>query len=190
MSYRSFVAVEVPGEIMGQAQKLITRLKQADADVKWVEPHNMHFTVKFLGNVRDNDLGELSLALAQATRDLKPFELEVVGAGAFPNIKRPRTIWLGVREGAEPFVELYEAIEDRLFDLGYRGEGRRFTPHLTLGRVRASSPGAGRLAQLLEENAEFEAGPMYVDEVVIFSSTLGPKGPTYEALGHAELQAR
>jgi 2'-5' RNA ligase len=190
MLLRSFIAVEAPGEIIAQAGRLIARLKTAGADVKWVEPQNMHFTMKFLGGVRDRDLGELCLALAEATKEVKPFEIEVQGAGAFPDASRPRTLWLGVGAGAAEFGQLFEALELRLSDLGYREEGRRFQPHLTLGRVRNSSSGSRELARLLRENAEFNAGPMYVDEAVLFSSEPGPAGPKYEVLSRGELLAR
>ncbi len=190
MLLRTFIAVEAPGEIVAQAAKLIGRLREAEADVKWVEPENMHFTLKFLGGVRDRDLGELCLALARATRELKPFEIEVRGAGAFPDAARPRTLWLGVGAGGEAFTELFASLEERLADLGFRQEGRRFQPHLTLGRVRNSSPGSRELAQLLREQADFEAGPMYVDEAVLFSSEPGREGPHYEVLSRGELLAR
>lgn len=190
MLLRTFIAVEAPGEIVARASKLVAQLQAAGADVKWVEPENMHFTLKFLGGVRDRDLGEVCLALSQATRDLKPFEIDVRGAGAFPDVARPRTLWLGVGAGGDEFNTLFTALEDKLADLGYRQEGRRFQPHLTLGRVRNSSPGSRELAGILRELAEFEAGPMYVDEVVLFSSEHGRDGPLYEAISHAELLAR
>jgi 2'-5' RNA ligase len=190
MLLRTFIAVEAPGEIIAQASKLVGRLQTAGAEVKWVEPEHMHFTLKFLGGVRDRDLGELCLALARATRDLRPFEIDVRGAGAFPDAARPRTLWLGVGDGSAEFAALFESLEDRLADLGFRQEGRRFQPHLTLGRVRNSSPGGRELASVLREQAEFEAGPMYVDEVVLFSSELGRDGPRYEVLSRGELLAR
>jgi len=190
MLLRTFIAVEAPGEIVARANKLVAELRAAGADVKWVEPEQMHFTLKFLGGVRDRDLGEICLALAQATRGLKPFEIDVRGAGAFPDAARPRTLWLGVGNGAGEFATLFTSLEDKLAGLGFREEGRRFQPHLTLGRVRNSSPGSRELADLLRELAEFEAGPMYVDEVVLFSSEPGRDGPQYEVISRAELLAR
>ena len=87
-------------------------------------------------------------------------------------------------------IELHDAVEQALVPLGFRSEGRRFRPHLTIGRVRNSPQGLVELAALLREETDFDAGLSMISEVVVFSSALGPQGPTYDPLSHAELLGR
>jgi RNA 2',3'-cyclic 3'-phosphodiesterase len=189
---RTFIAVETPPEVIGRVSKLARILAPAaaEADVKWVAPENLHWTIKFLGDVDPRDLAEICLALNAAARKVAPFRMTVERAGAFPNVARPRTLWLGAGDGGEALVCLAEAVETEMTKIGFRREGRRFEPHLTIGRVRSGGPGQQALGELLAENAEFDGGVMEVDEVVLFSSELRPDGPVYEALERAELTGK
>ena len=188
---RTFVAVEIPAEVKDRAGKLIAQLRAAGAKVKWVGPEAMHWTLKFLGDVDILETPQICQAVARAVEPLKPFDVGARGAGAFPDVQRPRTVWVGMGQGAEPMIEMHDRIDRELAKLGYRGENRRFRPHLTIGRVRASPPREiQELGRLLAEHADFESGLSTVYEVVVFSSELGPDGPTHEPLGHAELKGR
>jgi 2'-5' RNA ligase len=182
---RTFIAIEVTAEIRAKATRLIAQLDVPDARIKWVEPENLHLTMVFLGDVEMNELPQVCKLTEAAVADFSPIDVSVRGAGAFPDAHRPRTLWLAVNEGAEPLVLLHQSLEQQLAQMGYRPEHRRFRPHLTLGRVRQ---GSAALALRLKEQAQYEAGRMEVDEVTIFSSTLGRSGPKYEPLGHAELK--
>ncbi len=184
---RTFIAMETPEEIQHQVMRLADRLRPAGADVKWVEPENLHWTLKFLGEVEVTDSAEICRRLARIAAQTAPIDLMVEHVGAFPNIERPRTLWIGASEGSEPMVALYDAIELALAELGFNREQRRFTPHLTFGRVR-STKNMRALAQLLQQNADFSAGPMVADEVVLFSSELSKEGPRYEAIGRLRLE--
>ena len=184
---RTFVAVEITQAIRKRAGELIAALAGTSADVKWVEPHNLHLTLKFLGEVHQNELAQVCQAVARGAAAVDPFELEVRGAGAFPNAVRPRTVWLGAGEGSEPMVVLHDRVEAALAKLGYREEHRRFQTHLTIGRVRGAGPGIAELGQLLQQQADFAAGRMTVGKVAIFASTLTADGPVYELLGNGPL---
>ena len=185
---RTFIAVEIPGEVKDHALRLIERLSVAPAKVKWVGPSAMHWTLKFLGDVDIVETPKICAAVARAVEPLVPFDVEARGAGAFPDVRRPRTVWIGMTQGAEQMVQLHDRIEAQLAQIGYRPEGRRFRPHLTIGRVRSSPAGIGELGELITRNADFDAGVSTVFEVAIFSSHLGRDGPTHEPLGHAELK--
>lgn len=187
---RTFIAAEIPADLQQRAGQLIKRLQATAAKVKWVEPRHLHWTLKFLGEVDLREIPEVCRAVEGAVADIAPFDLEARGAGAFPDPNRPRTIWLGSGEGTAPMVALHDAVDRALAGLGFRAEGRRFRPHLTIGRVRNTQDGLRELAALLAEHADFDGGVCYVDEVVVFSSVLGREGPTYEPLGHAELRGR
>ena len=142
--------------------------------------------MQFLGDMPIEDSAEVCRAISKVVAPLPEFEIAARGAGAFPSASRPRTIWLGVREGQEEMIILHDVIQAALEPLGFRGEDRRFAPHLTLGRVRGPQ-GISDLAQLIKKHADFSADTMLVSEVVVFASQLGRDGPKYEALGRAEL---
>jgi RNA 2',3'-cyclic 3'-phosphodiesterase len=187
---RTFVAVEIPAEVKARAEALIARLRVTPAKVKWVSAKHLHWSLKFLGDVDLREVPKICEGVARAVTALAPFDIEARGSGAFPDVRRPRTVWIGVGAGSEEMVQLHDAIERELATLGHRQEGRRFRPHLTIGRVRNSPEGIEELGRLIENNADFESGLSTVYEVVVLASELGRDGPTYEILGHAELRGR
>lgn len=189
-SLRVFVAIELDSAVCSAAGKLIATLSAAGADVKWVEPDNMHVTLKFLGDVSLTDTARICDAVQKAADEHQPFDIEFAGAGAFPNLGRPRTIWLGTHEGQEPMRRLVESLESRLQKLGFRRENRPFQAHLTLGRVRRGGPELAELGRLIAENVEFPAGSSGVSEVIVFSSDLTSAGPVYGIVGRAKLGRR
>jgi 2'-5' RNA ligase len=184
---RAFVAVDIWPEIRERTKMVVSRLKETSAKVSWVKPDQMHLTLNFLGDVELNEIPAVCKAVANAALPFAPFDVDMAGLGVFPSYENPRTIWLGVGDGAEQLVALHTALEEQLGALGFRVEARRFHPHLTIGRVRSLPTGAGQLAGLIKQHADFEAGPMMISELTVFSSELGRNGPTYEALGHGEL---
>ena len=186
-TFRTFIAVEISAAIRTRADELIAKLDGTTADVNWVEPHNLHLTLKFLGEVHEREIAEVCRTVARGAAEVDPFDLEVRGAGAFPTAARPRTVWLGASTGAEQMVVLHDRVEAALAKLGYREEHRRFQPHLTIGRVRGSGPGIAELGKLLVENADFAVGRMTVEKATVFCSTLTSSGPIYEVLGTARL---
>jgi RNA 2',3'-cyclic 3'-phosphodiesterase len=151
--------------------------------VKWVETHNLHLTLKFLGEVHQREIMAVCQAVGSSASEVDQFELEVRGAGAFPTAARPRTVWLGAGEGASQMVALHGRVEAALAKLGYREEHRRFQPHLTIGRVRGAGPGIAELGELLKQHTGTLIGSMTVRKVTVFSSTLNSSGPTYDVLG-------
>jgi 2'-5' RNA ligase len=187
---RTFIAVEIPLEVKERAVRLIDQLRATPAKVKWVSPAAMHWTIKFLGDVAMTETPQICQAVARAVEPLAPFDVEACGAGAFPDARRPRTVWIGMSQGADQMIELHDRVEAELETLGYRPEGRRFRPHLTIGRVRSGPHEAEELGRLVEAHADFDGGLSTVFEAVVFTSELGPDGPTHEPLGHAELKGR
>jgi 2'-5' RNA ligase len=184
---RVFIAVETSAAVRQRASELIESLRAARADVKWVDPANLHLTLKFLGDAPAADVAKIAEAVRGAVAPLPPFELEVGGAGAFPTVARPRTIWIGAGEGSEPMVELAKAIDKAMRPLGFPREQRPYSPHLTIGRIRKPGPGLRELSEAVHRADSFAAGRMHVDEVVVFSSQLTPQGSVYTALGRLGL---
>jgi 2'-5' RNA ligase len=188
---RTFIAVEMSPRVIGRAGDLIDKLRVAAAEINWVRPQQMHLTLKFLGDVSDTDTPDICRVVSDVAADFEPFEITLRGAGAFPNFRDPRTLWIGIEDGAEELKRLQALIDDALKTrLGYAKEQRGFHPHLTIGRVKRQLPGArGELTRLLEEHAHFDADLAVIDEVVTFASFLSRKGPEHDALGRAILGA-
>jgi 2'-5' RNA ligase len=183
---RTFIAVELGPSVIKRAGNLIDKLRVTSAVVNWVRPQQMHLTLKFLGDVPDTDTPDICRVVQQAVSEIEPFEIICRGAGAFPDTHRPKTLWIGIREGAEELKALQTKIDDALkSELGYGREPRGFHPHLTIGRVKSDGH---KLTSLLQEQDDFDADLAVIDEVVTFASFLDRKGPTHEALGRAELR--
>jgi len=185
---RTFVAVELPGQVHRKVNALVEALSHSGANVKWVETENLHLTLKFLGDIDLREVHHVCRAVEEATREVEPFELLLRGAGAFPDPTRPRTLWIGVDTGVEEMVALQTRIEDSLHKLNFPRENRRFTPHLTIGRVKTGEAGLAELEALIAKHANKEFGLVEVDEVTVFSSQLYRKGPLYDVLSHAKLK--
>jgi 2'-5' RNA ligase len=184
---RTFIAVGIDKTIRDHAVALQESLGRSGADVKWVEPENLHVTLLFLGEVEDRTVPDVCRVVADVAAGLAPFEMIVEGAGAFPNARRPKTLWVGVGDGRQEVVALHDALERPLLDLGcYRREERQYTPHLTLGRVKGDA-GADQLAAALARRTDWRGGQVRVREVLVMSSELRADGPTYTVLGRGKL---
>ncbi|HEX4413263.1 MAG TPA: RNA 2',3'-cyclic phosphodiesterase [Lacipirellulaceae bacterium] len=186
MKLRTFIAVVASPEVRRSAAKVARLLGPVAGDVRWTPAENLHWTLQFLGEVDLLEIPIVCNAVLAAAGGLESFELECRGVGAFPAPDRPRNLWIGAGKGAQAMIALQAAIQAKLAALGFRGEARRYVPHLTLGRAgRDSAPRA--LVRELASLAEYDAGAMLVDEVTVFSSQLKPDGPVYEVLARAAL---
>lgn len=182
---RTFVAVKIDERIREAISQIQKLLRQGGSRVKWVEPHNLHITLKFLGDIKEDNLSLYYQALEKGVEDFSSFTLTFQGLGAFPSLKRPRVLWVGVKEGGNQLSALSKAIATSLVQASLIDEkelkNNRFSPHLTLGRIR-SQKGLGELLKLVKENENFQGGTMEVNQVHFIKSTLTTKGPNYSVL--------
>jgi 2'-5' RNA ligase len=187
---RTFVAIEVSPEVQARAGQLMDLLRGSGAKVTWTKLHNLHLSLKFLGDTPETLLPDVCRAVSKACAGAKSFEMKFHGAGAFPSVQRPQTLWLGVSTGVRDVASLQQSIDQALHPLRYPKERRKYVPHLTLGRTRDGTAEQWQsLRELIESNAEFDAGISIVEEVIVFSSVLDrEKGPTYEVLSRTELE--
>ncbi len=183
---RAFVSVHLPDSLRQEVAASLSGLRASGADVKWVEPSNLHLTLKFLGNIEGCQVSALKEALGLSIRGMVPFQLQLEGLGAFPRTTSPRVIWVGVSVGEKELTELAQAVEGACAGLGFAAEDRPFSAHLTVGRVR-SREGLASLIKKLQV-AEFRASTLApINRVILFQSTLSPKGPTYTPLAELPL---
>ena len=186
---RTFIAIDPGRAIRERMVALQENLARIGAEVKWVEADNLHVTLLFLGEVDNRDLMPVCRAVEEAAHAHQPFDLSIEGAGCFPNMRRPRVVWIGVGKGMEEVRALHDALEGPLLKLGcYRREERQFTPHVTLGRIRTDKP-LDQLAEALVKKKHYQAGETLIREVLVMSSELSPKGPAYTVMSRAGLSA-
>ncbi len=187
---RSFIAIELPDELKRELDQLEARLKSGKLPwVKWVDPDSIHLTLKFLGDIAIDKVGEITKAMEEAAQAVSPFHLEVKNLGVFPNLKRVQVVWVGISGEVDKLVQLQQRIETNLARLGFAPESRPFTPHLTLARLhnRASSDERQRFGQLIA-NTKFEACTIKVDAISLMRSQLTREGAVYSRIGLVELK--
>jgi 2'-5' RNA ligase len=151
--------------------------------VRWVPANNIHLTLKFLGEVSVANMQSLARMLKAEAMRQTPFMIHVAGLGAFPNVRRPRVIWVS-SEAPPNLAALQRAIEAETRALGYPPEDRPFSPHLTLGRISQSAtpPEATAVSQALGKVNVGDLGCLRVDKVHLFQSDLRPNGAVYTSL--------
>lgn len=183
--FRSFIAVDIPPGVqdaLGQVEdQLQERLPQTP--VRWVDPHKIHLTLKFLGDVSKENLEMVKKILSSEVNKRHTMEIGIGGIGAFPKIRHPRVIWVGV-EAPEELHALRRGIEDGVARLGYEYDKYDFTPHLTLGRVsrKASSREVRKVGKVLHDFQVGFLGVTRVEDVHIYRSDLQPEGAVYTRL--------
>ncbi len=178
---RSFLAIEMPDSFRTGLALVQGELKRSQAEVRWVAPGNIHLTLKFFGNVPDDEIDTLALAAQEVAKEEEPFQLKATIAGAFPSPKAPRVVWLGLGGDVVPLNRLYHKLEKAFAALGYLPEGRAFHPHLTLGRVK-SPMNREKLARMLEKMPPMDWPPFEVKQLILFQSVLSPQGSKYTPL--------
>ena len=188
---RTFIAIELDESIKDGLTKLQERLKgeAPQGSVRWVRPEGIHLTLKFLGDVPADQIEEITRALQKSCQGFARFSLSCGELGCFPNLKRPRVVWVGIQEEMGTLAQLQKAIEENVAPLGYPTEKRKFSPHLTLGRVqkRASSGDRRRLGELIGASEIGIVGQMEVRSVNLMRSDLRPSGAVYTRLAEVEL---
>jgi 2'-5' RNA ligase len=187
---RVFVAIGIDEQIrkaLGDLQsELQSKVDVRRGNVKWVNPQNIHLTLKFLGEIKDQQVVEVCDIVKDAAGRHQSFELEVGPVGHFGG-RSARVLWVGTRTKNDELRILQEDIEEHLAGAGWPKEARRFTGHLTLCRIRNSKAGV-KLAQLTQAYKETRLGAMAADSVTVYESQLRPAGPIYTALGDYQLK--
>jgi 2'-5' RNA ligase len=188
---RSFIAINLPevlqDNISSLADRFRKRLKHGRTRVTWVKSGSIHLTLKFLGSIETELVPSILERLEEAASGIRPFSIVLGDLGVFPNLNQPRVIWVGVQKGEEEVCILQKRVEDGLSKLGFKVEKRVFSPHLTLGRIKALGS-RGEVLRALNDLKDPEIGGTEVTQVALMKSTLTPQGAIYTELGSVRLK--
>jgi RNA 2',3'-cyclic 3'-phosphodiesterase len=182
---RTFIAIDLSHEVRRNLEKAHDMLSPRISGVRWVRPSGIHLTLKFLGDVHKKQIDRICEALEDLAEEIEPIVISVRGAGAFPNLKRPRVLWVGLQK-IEALADLAARVEGVLAPLGFEPEKRPFKPHLTLGRVK--KPARDYRAMSTIENKEFGAFTAW--SMVLYKSELTPGGAVYTVIEEFKLSGR
>ena len=188
---RSFIAIPLPTSVQQTLESWAGQIKQRQkSGVKWVNTSNLHLTLKFLGEIQPVQVATIHQEMLKTAADFTDFTFDLQGIGAFPGLNKPRVIWAGIKAPPQ-LQEIYQDLEDRLFQLGFPREERPFSPHLTLGRVErtASQTEIAHLSAILREPNHAALTGVAVSALHLYRSDLRPAGPVYTLLQHAPLKS-
>ena len=187
---RAFVAVAVAPAAVEEIRKFQAALREKipSKDVRWMHPGQFHVTMKFLGDIVRDRLGELEFAVQRGCKGIAPFTLRLDGAGCFPDAIRPRVMWVGIGGALDSLKKLHAQIDNETTGYGDHEEAREFHPHLTIGRVKAQGAGARQVREAMDATALGAAPEWKVKEVVLMQSQLSAEGSVYSPLATVRLE--
>lgn len=174
---RAFVAINLPDHERVRLHASLAPLRALRLPVRWLPPESLHVTLKFLGEIHEAQAARVEAVLADVAARATPFDIEAGGVGAFPNLRRPRVWWIGVRENAA-LMRAQAALETALASAGHPREDRSFSPHITIGRTKAVprrlDASANDVAHEIQHHARF-----HVPSLDLMESHLSPDGARY-----------
>ena len=177
---RSFIALDVDDEQVvkrfSEAQQMLVR---TGADLKLVKPENIHVTMRFLGNITPPMADSVHEAIQKVS--FSQFDVEIRGLGAFPKLQYTRVIWAGIKNGAEQLSNVFDQLEPKLRELGFRPDSKGFSPHLTIARVK-SGRNKPELIRCIKDAVNYEFGIINAECLRLKRSVLTPRGPIYSTI--------
>jgi 2'-5' RNA ligase len=182
MAIRSFLAFELPPDIKRTVKHVSEDMRRSELDLKWVNVDNIHLTVVFMGNIRNEDVQAIGEEIEDVCLGFVPFEISLKGAGVFPHTRRPRVLWLGLEMETERVSSFRNSLQERLQPYGIKEEKRAFAPHLTLGRFRKPDRCDPLLGDIISRYKDIKGAVCRLEELVMFKSELKPGGAEYTKL--------
>lgn len=177
---RAFIAFDIDSDlVLKRLSEVQKRLVDTGADLKLVEPKNIHVTMRFLGDITPSSVDAIYEEMKQVV--FKSFDIELKGLGAFPTLRYARVVWVGIQKGANELKSVFDQLEPRLQRLDFRPDPKGFSPHLTIARVK-SGRNKTELARQIEEMADYECGIIKAEYLRLKKSVLTPRGSIYSTL--------
>ena len=187
---RTFIAIEIPEEIKAEMAGIQDQLRSASVvDAGWTRPEGIHLTLKFLGEVPEANVPQMMNALTAVTAGTDMFRLDLAGVGTFPNPGSARVVWIGVEGDIDRLLKLQAAVEDAMDHLGFERENRKFTPHLTLARIKFIRSRKAWLSAL-DSVKDIRLPSFLVNAISLMKSELKPSGAVYTEIGRTELKKK
>jgi len=186
---RTFIAFKLPKNIIFSISEIQNRFKSYAFNARWINPENIHLTLKFLGDINYTDIEKVGKTIINAVNSHASVSLAVKGAGVFPGIKRPRVIWVGLTGEIEKLVSIQNDIEENLEKLGFPREKRPFRGHLTLGRIKGKM-NPQKLLNVIKKFEKFESELFVADKIFLIKSDLKSTGSIYTELKSISLHRR
>lgn len=189
---RSFISIALDPAVAREITRLQHRIEEIPPreTVRWIPAEQLHLTLKFLGNIPGSLVEELSSSLRAICEQYSPLRLRAEGLGCFPNARNPRVIWIGLQGDLQALEQLQEEIERASSRWAEKEEPRRFSPHLTIGRVRENAwREARQIGAILETAAAPTLGAWSAGEVCLMRSQLSPQGAVHTPLATLPLNA-
>ena len=176
---RAFLAIDLDDDLKPKIHKIIKEFKQIDANIKYVDLQNLHFTLKFFGDIDTEGIDLISSKIENVIKDFDSFNIKIKGCGAFPNTNRIKVIWVGLDED-EILKNLHDRLDKEFNSIGFDLD-KKYSSHLTIGRMK-SAKGKADVKKTMETNKTVDIGTMEVNTIILKKSTLTPSGPIYEDL--------
>jgi 2'-5' RNA ligase len=187
---RAFLALDPPPEVLRRIADIQAALKRdIRGALSWVRPEGIHLTLKFFGQMAADNVSAVAGVVAGQAAGVRPLNLEVRGFGVFPDVRRPRVLWLGIGGEVERLIALQKTIDRGLEAFGFAREDRPFRAHLTLARIK-SPQGLDGLDRAIAAKESQSAGAFTATGLTLFKSELTPKGAIYTTLGHFPFQGK
>lgn len=186
-AWRVFCAIELPGPVIEKICAHTTRLRAAApySPASWSRPENVHLTLKFIGEIAQDRVADLSEAAAAAVAGFSPFEIVIKDTGSFPKHGTPRVFWIGIDDYSGKLTQLQAKLEDECQQFGFAKEARGFNPHLTIARGR--KPQGARALAAAHKEMGFASAEVSVNELSVIRSELSSKGSNYTTISQHAL---
>lgn len=184
---RVFIAIEIPEAIKKEMSRFQNKMMNTVNKIKWVNHDSMHVTLRFLGEIKEEKLNEVFESVEKITIERNPFSIKIKGAGAFPDKGNPRVIWMGIKEGFVELAQMAKDLEKKLSEQDFPQEGKKWMPHITLGRVKQLKD-KEIIKKLITEEKNRLGGKAKVEEVTVMRSHLTPRGAIYSSLQRFSLR--
>jgi len=188
-TFRAFIAIDLPESVKSFLSEAQEALKSYGFGVKWVQPQNIHLTLKFLGDTATADTDKIAEAMTLAAMNCPIVSLTAKGIGVFPNVRRPRVIWAGLNGQVQTLANLQQTLNAHLANLGFATDTRAFKSHLTLGRVKGKIA-LDKMIAAIDNLKEFGSESFETREVILFKSELRPSGAVYTRVQAIALQGQ
>jgi 2'-5' RNA ligase len=180
---RGFIAIDI--EPFPKLVQFENEIRNTGANVKLVEPENVHITLKFLGDTDEGYIDQIGEIIKDAVKETDSFEIQLKGAGVFPNQNYIKVMWIGIKNGVQ-IGKIASKIDEQISGLGFKKEKRDFSAHLTIARVR-SAKNKEKILQIIEKYRDMEFGNFKVNYIKLKKSELTSKGPIYTTLREIKL---